>query len=837
MPPRVRATSAVDNIGSSYALPLPLLPPSPRVSAGRGTWTPPPPLWPHSPGVPSAPPCLVLSPSLPPPSPPPHLLPPPLCPRLTVVTPPPMGFLPSYPLSASGQLTPAPLPAMARSSCVPLHPLRSSPTLATCPAWKPFYPCANAPHLSVKCSRSTSWTLFNDTQLHPPFGVYSPRPPSLSRLASAPHLTPPSGSTPSRPAVWPTPLFATGTARRSFYPSFHPVPPLATGRFSASPSWRSPSVSALVKPPPWNPAPFATPRHHGLPFAGKSSGGLPRFLPNVPSSPLSGPGSRSSVSSTSLTPAPFSRTRLPYPPPGPASSTLHTSPAWLPGTVGVGPVLPTSCPPVCVPPGLLGGVDGPVLPRLSTMPLRLRPRFPPLGRGPPHHPSYSPPLPWRVPLSPPPPSGPPPCGIPLPQTGAQSAHAPHPPLRSFCWGLSLRLSRAIPFNPPRRLLFRLLTLLVRRLRLGPGALLRLISVLRTLPSLDWFLLWLRRYYPELFPSPRPSPILAARGLGRRGAFPIPLHIWNAFVPASLLPALQLASSSLPRPFPPPSPTTRVFLDRLLLDGFFCPLPGCTPNCHLFVLPKSDVKVSLIADLRYLNTFSPLPLPSFALPTPSAVGSLLASLPRRTLVATTLDLSNFYWSLDLPLHWRGVFCVPGGYYPCLPFGWNLAPVIAQHVLLYILDTCFCAAGLLPFWGSSLWAFVYLDDVLLLADDPSLCSVATSALTSFFQHNNLIISPKSVLTPSSKVSWLGKTFHLPDRTVSATAQALTRTVALALLAAVSPLSDKRLDVLLGTLNWSFQPGPGSRLFLGSWYAFRHGLHHRPPAGTSFFGVFPF
>jgi hypothetical protein len=88
-----------------------------------------------------------------------------------------------------------------------------------------------------------------------------------------------------------------------------------------------------------------------------------------------------------------------------------------------------------------------------------------------------------------------------------------------------------------------------------------------------------------------------------------------------------------------------------------------------------VKCSLIADLRPVNEKTPRPLPSFSLPSIDLLANLWRPGGYRGWWGATLDLTNFYWSLELPMAWWGCFRLDG--YSCTthPFGWNLSPVLA------------------------------------------------------------------------------------------------------------------------------------------------------------------
>ena len=116
---------------------------------------------------------------------------------------------------------------------------------------------------------------------------------------------------------------------------------------------------------------------------------------------------------------------------------------------------------------------------------------------------------------------------------------------------------------------------------------------------------------------------------------------------------------------------------------------------------------------------------------------------------------------------------------LPFGWNLSPIIAQESLGVLLDTFVLSHGLLLFVGCSLLFFRYLDDILILSPNPALYNW-TLALCAFLRSNNLIISPKSNIIPSTKFVWLGKSFDLYSRSILPTPESITRCLGVALLA---------------------------------------------------------
>ena len=342
-------------------------------------------------------------------------------------------------------------------------------------------------------------------------------------------------------------------------------------------------------------------------------------------------------------------------------------------------------------------------------------------------------------------------------------------------------------------------------------------VLWSLRDIPWWILWLERYYPDLFRQKPVSIEMVDKGLGSRGSFPIPPHIWNSLVDPSLLPTLLAHSHEFPSAHSCPSTLVRRMVHLLCRDGFLLPSSEL-PNCSLFLLPKSSSKCSLIADLRFLNSFTPQPLPRFHLPSMVDIAGVMSSFPCNSLWATTLDLSNFFWSLELPPDFRSIFRVAGASYPNLPFGWNLSPIISQTTLIFLVSSALLDAGFLPFLTASLFFFIYLDDVIIISSSYFLCQACTEFVVTSLKMAGFVISPKSRLTPSRHVTWIGKFFDFSLSRVSNTESAMTRAIAITLMGSVLPMTEKRLDILLGVMNWAYRPLPGLSLFSTPWYRWR-------------------
>jgi hypothetical protein len=132
------------------------------------------------------------------------------------------------------------------------------------------------------------------------------------------------------------------------------------------------------------------------------------------------------------------------------------------------------------------------------------------------------------------------------------------------------------------------------------------------------------------------------------------------------------------------------------------------------------------------------------------------------------------------------------------------------------------GLLPLLYHSLFLFIYLDDILIISTTRALCLFFTTSLSTHLEHQGLVISPKSEMTPCQELTWLGKLLRLKEGSISNTLSTTLRALGLILLASSSHLTQKRLQTLLGTLNWAFRPRAGFSLFTWAWYG---RLHHTP------------
>jgi hypothetical protein len=261
------------------------------------------------------------------------------------------------------------------------------------------------------------------------------------------------------------------------------------------------------------------------------------------------------------------------------------------------------------------------------------------------------------------------------------------------------------------------------------------------------------------------------------------------------------------------------LRALQRDGFLVPSTStASPNANAFLRPKTQSKAAFIADLRAVNSLCDAPIPPFSLPTPNDIAHVLCSLPPHTLWGCTLDITNFFWSLKLPPFAQDMFRIHSLTWPCLPFGWNRSPVLAQRTLARLIDTTFQSTTFATALNNTLFSFHYYDDILILATSASLAQAACTALCTCLQNANLILSPKSVTVPAQQLVWLGKHFDLAHRTIQNRTPTLLHALALTLLVTSGPCHPKLIDRVAGYLMWVYRPHSGFTLYMNAWYKAR-------------------
>jgi hypothetical protein len=253
------------------------------------------------------------------------------------------------------------------------------------------------------------------------------------------------------------------------------------------------------------------------------------------------------------------------------------------------------------------------------------------------------------------------------------------------------------------------------------------------------------------------------------------------------------------------------------DGLLIPLPEHAPNSAnlgTFIIPKNATKASFIADLRFLNYLSS-PAPKFQLPTFLELAQLIQTHPPGAMWATSLDISNFFWSLKLPTSCQDLFRLPPYAFPCLPFGWNLSPILAQTTLSMLVQEAIAQSHFPLCLYQNFWYFLYYDDILLLTLSPTTATLAVLFFSTYLSSKGLIISPKSEVTPTQTITWLGKEIDLSSRCIRNKPSTILRALATVILFSFIPIYPKAIDVLTGYCLWFFRPHRGSTLLLRSWY----------------------
>ena len=427
-----------------------------------------------------------------------------------------------------------------------------------------------------------------------------------------------------------------------------------------------------------------------------------------------------------------------------------------------------------------------------------------------------------------------------PLSGKSAPNADIPPaanLRNTLWGIAGRIaSRPLPHRITRHNIFRVLRLLAaahyHRLRGGHRVLIVHLfwHLLRALVNICWLLLLLIKYYPEKLESAVLDHTVAQRGLGRCGHCPIPSHIWARHITDTLIENLKNFTPGDAYAVRRPNDLTRTMISSLHRDGFLIRIPpDCSHPTHdnlsAFLRPKTSEKAAFIADLRGANLLSPNPKPTFSLPSLQSIGALLASHPPGALWGTTIDLTNFFWSLRLPNKAWGAFRIEGFLFPCPPFGWDLSPVLAQETLGHLLDT---GTRTLPAHiRGQFWTFHYYDDVLILGTSAHITNHVTKRVVEHLESHNLIISPKSSLTPGQELTWLGKTIDLRARSIGNTESTNLRVLGITTLICNIPLNPKVVERMCGFLLWAAAPHKGTTLWLRGWYLMRWSSRFLPRA----------
>ena len=190
----------------------------------------------------------------------------------------------------------------------------------------------------------------------------------------------------------------------------------------------------------------------------------------------------------------------------------------------------------------------------------------------------------------------------------------------------------------------------------------------------------------------------------------------------------------------------------------------------------------------------------------------------TTCYTKLDISNMFCSVRLPPKYADSFrfWVRETTYaiPSLPFGWTHSPAIAVVVLAQYLAVTF---------PGDIIIIQYVDDTLLLTAQRTTLAHCTNALAHDLEHQGWRVSPKSKMTPSLEVSWMGKDLHGGQHTIIQSATYMATMTALWLWLRTRGYDARAMRRLCGKILWASRPGRGAMPFMNGALAW---LNWGPP-----------
>ena len=112
--------------------------------------------------------------------------------------------------------------------------------------------------------------------------------------------------------------------------------------------------------------------------------------------------------------------------------------------------------------------------------------------------------------------------------------------------------------------------------------------------------------------------------------------------------------------------------------------------------------------------------------------------------------------------------------------------------------------------------YLDDFILLSSDRPLLTVTTQEIKDRIVRAGFVVSSKSTLTPVQVLQVLGKVVNLQERSIQVQPFVFLQLLVALLRLATGGYSKRRLDKLLGTLQWHLRPRRGFSGILAGAYA---------------------
>ena len=144
---------------------------------------------------------------------------------------------------------------------------------------------------------------------------------------------------------------------------------------------------------------------------------------------------------------------------------------------------------------------------------------------------------------------------------------------------------------------------------------------------------------------------------------------------------------------------------------------------------------------------------------------------------------------------------------LPLGWAFSPFICQELLGRVVR------GIVP---EGVYLVHYLDDFILLSCDRDLLEGVTETVAVRIRQAGFLVSSKSTLSPVQVLQALGKVVNLRERFIQVQPFVFLQLMVAWIRLATCGYSKKRLDKLLGTLQWHLRPRKGFSGILAGAYA---------------------
>ena len=179
--------------------------------------------------------------------------------------------------------------------------------------------------------------------------------------------------------------------------------------------------------------------------------------------------------------------------------------------------------------------------------------------------------------------------------------------------------------------------------------------------------------------------------------------------------------------------------------------------------------------------------------------------------TKIDISNCFWSIEIPAAVRGSFLFqsPLGNLSTrrLPFGWSWSPLLAHSFIKQLLSP-------LQHLLHTYWQ--YIDDLLLAHPDPYFLAFCTHYAAFLLTRAGFLLNDKSVFVPVTSITWLGKRIDTTHRAFACNLPGqLARNFDVLFSVLLRPYSPRRLLQLLGMLQWAARPASEVGVLLPALY----------------------